>query len=247
MACAAAVMLLVTGCGHDGAWPSESVSVSPGTSADQMVALWRLDGGFVPPGTRAIRSANLAVFADGRAIADANRVIRLSSTEMTELLTALTRDLADQPPTAIPRRGSPWVSDTPDVVLGVIKDSALKTVKVPVMDAIPSRSYDVKLVDARDRMGKIAERALSGGAIYTADRIRVVAEKVASDSSPVRPWPSGIPVPDFPSSGVGTEALSGDNARTAMRVLPRDTVHFTEPSGARVAVSWRYLLPDESS
>jgi hypothetical protein len=218
-----------------------------------MVALWRLDGGFVRASTTAIRPVRLAVFADGRAIADATRVIRLSSTEMTELLTALTQDLGNQPPTATPSSGSPAVADAPDAVLGVIKDSALKTVRVPAMDVLaPSHSYDARLVDARDRMAKVAERAVAGGTDYTADRIRVVAEQATSEAGKPRPWPSGVPVPTV-TSGVGAEVLSGDSARNAARVLPRDTAQpgnrqaFKGPSGTPIAVSWRYLLPGESS
>jgi len=55
------------------------------------------------------------------------------------------------------------------------------------------------------------------------------------------------------TSGVGAEVLSGDSARNAARVLPRDTAQlgnwqvFKGPSGTRIAVSWRYLLPGETS
>src|SRR6266540_1122685 len=110
-------------------------------------------------------------------------------------------------------------------------------------------------VAARDRLDRLTERVLHDGRPYTADRIRLVAEERTDPeaAATAQPWPAAVAVPPVVDSqlGVRTADLADAAAAAAAQALP----HHGQQGGAwqvrrtsdgkLLAVSWRYLLPDE--
>src|SRR6266542_2107116 len=117
-----AVLLVasVAGCARTGGETTGEGSTSPVVflpGPAQLVAALRFDGGFVPPGWLAIRAPRLAVYSDGRAVADADRALTLTSQELSDLVGMLRSDLAGQPATASPRADGQAVADAATTVL----------------------------------------------------------------------------------------------------------------------------------
>ncbi|MEU7829954.1 MULTISPECIES: hypothetical protein [unclassified Nonomuraea] len=212
--------------------------------------MWRLEGGFLPPGLLAIRPPRVVVYADGWAIVDAARTLRLAKADLNKLLAALDRDLSGQPATATPRPGAPVVMDAPTTVLGVRTAGGKREVRIPALD-VTRGSYAKALYDARDRFDRLARRITAKGQNYVSRRVRLVAEQTTLRGGKARPWPRGVPEPRAAGSPVRTRDLSGKAAMAAIRLIPRDADQrggwrvFRARSGASLAVSWRYLLPDE--
>jgi hypothetical protein len=259
LAAGALIPLLATGCGRTGSLQASSgrsadrlVTTVSGPTAQRPVAELSLEGGFLRPGLVALRPPRLAVYGDGTAITDAEHQVRLTLSEVNGLVAALSRDLAGQPPTASPRPGTPEVMDAPTVVFSVSNGGRTQTVKAPAMEALQSgQAYAPALQDAYDRLVRLADRARKQGTPYTSARIRLVAERGASDGR-VRQWPRGVPVPDSGRpSGAAAKDLSGMTAQQVIRVVPRDESQrgawavFRSPAGAPLSMSWRFLLPGE--
>ena len=247
---------LVAGCarspsGGDG---GDGGVVLPTGGAAVSVAAWRLEGGFVPAGMRAISAPRLVVYSDGRAVADAERMLTLTVRETGELVGALRHDLAGLPATATPRPGGPQVADAATSVLEVRgADGRLQSVQAYALEIV--QGYPRSIYAARDRLAPLAERVARDGVPYTSDRIRLVAERreEAGAGSTVAPWPAGVPVPSTVDgqSGVRVLDLAGVQSEAAALALPRDLVQpgtwplRRTPDGGLLAVSWRYLLPGE--
>ncbi|MEZ0075362.1 hypothetical protein [Planotetraspora sp. GP83] len=247
-----AVLLLGTACGRADD-TAQATAASPVVDDDQPVALWQMEDGFVTPGWLAIRPPHVVVYADGQVVVDAARQLRLSPSEVGDVVSALDHDLAGQPPTATPHPGAPAVADAPTTMLGVRAGGGkMREVRVPALDEIGG-AYDKPLYDARDRLARLAERVTAEGQDYTADRVRLVGEDATGHTGKVRDWPKDVPVPpqSDPQSPVRTQDLSGQAANAVIRLVPHDRAQpgswpvFADTSGARLALSWRYLLPHE--
>ncbi|WP_327582306.1 hypothetical protein OHA25_41130 [Nonomuraea sp. NBC_00507] len=246
-----AVVLMSAACGQDGNPAASGPPATVEPDGDRPVAVWRLEGGFLPPGLLAIRPPRVVVYGDGRAIVDAARTVRLSEAELSDLVSALDRDLSGQPATATPRPGTPVVMDAPTTVLGVrTAGGSLREVRIPALDE-SGDGYAGPLLNARARLDRLAQRAAAEGRGYSSDRVRLVAEEAEARDGKVRPWPEGVPEPPDAGSPVRTRDLSGNAAQSAIQLIPADSGQrggwpvFRAPSGAMLALSWRYLLPDE--
>ncbi|MBO3749656.1 hypothetical protein J5X84_26555 [Streptosporangiaceae bacterium NEAU-GS5] len=221
------------------------------TSDGRPVAVWRLDGGFTPPGVQAIRPPRVVVYGDGQVIADAAHTLQLSPAEFADLMAALGKDLAGQPATVTPSPGTPAVADAPTTVLGVrAGDGPIHEVSIGALDQTMG-GYSAEILDARDRMGRLADRVTAEGQAYTSPRVRLVAEDVPGAEGTIHPWPEGVPEPPATSAPVRVSDLSDAAAETVARMVPRDPEQpfswptFRAPSGASLNVSWRYLMPGE--
>ncbi len=254
-----AVLLVasVAGCARTGGETTGEGSTSPVVflpGPAQLVAALRFDGGFVPPGWLAIRAPRLAVYSDGRAVADADRALTLTSQELSDLVGMLRSDLAGQPATASPRADGQAVADAATTVLVVrTADGRLRSVSAYALEIL--KGYPERLYAARDRLDRLTERVLHDGRPYTADRIRLVAEERTDPeaAATAQPWPAAVAVPPVVDSqlGVRTADLADAAAAAAAQALP----HHGQQGGAwqvrrtsdgkLLAVSWRYLLPDE--
>ncbi|MFI7131459.1 hypothetical protein ACIBQ1_37680 [Nonomuraea sp. NPDC050153] len=188
----------------------------------------------------------LAVYADGRAIANAAHELRLSPAEVKTLVEALNHDLAGQPATASPRPGTPRIYDAPATVLGVHSGSGMREVHVPSMEQAAA-GYDAELVTARDRLARLADRVTTQGGNYSTDRVRLSAEQVTVPATPAKRLPGGVPLPPETQARSGSKDYKGNKARTITRLIPGDgSWHvYRTSTGEHIALSWRYLLPHE--
>jgi hypothetical protein len=188
----------------------------------------------------------LAVYADGRAIADAAHELRLPPAEVKTLVEALNHDLAGQPATASPRPGSPRIYDVPTTVLGVDNGSGMREVHVPSLEHAAA-SYDAALVTARDRLARLADRVTAQGGNYSTDRVRLSTEQVAVPATPAKPLPGGVSLPAETQARSGSKDYKGNKAHTIARLIPGDgSWHvYRMSTGEHIALSWRYLLPHE--
>ena len=198
------------------------------------------------PGLAAVRPPMLAVYADGRAIADAAHELRLPPAEVKTLVEALNHDLAGQPATASPRPGSPRIYDVPTTVLGVDNGSGMREVHVPSLEHAAA-SYDAALVTARDRLARLADRVTAQGGNYSTDRVRLSTEQVAVPATPAKPLPGGVSLPAETQARSGSKDYKGNKAHTIARLIPGDgSWHvYRMSTGEHIALSWRYLLPHE--
>jgi hypothetical protein len=223
-------------------------SGGPG-SADptRAVVLWRLTGGFVGPGIDGIRPPRLAVYPDGRAIADAAYTGQITPAELADLVTHLTKDLRD-PAAASPRAGAPNVPDAPDTVMTVRSAAGEFTLTVVALEELrDEHAYGDAVNDAGDRLHAVHKRVVDGGRKYTADRVRVVALGVepGSQTGTVRPWPAAVPVPPGDGANTRSESLSGAAAHSATMLLDPQWRPYRTTGGLVLSATWRYLLPDE--
>jgi hypothetical protein len=135
LACAVTVLLLAE-CGDSGSTSGSS------TNSTGPVATWRLEGGLLAPGLPQLIPPRLAVYGDGRAIADAAYVIRLRPSEVNRLVTALTQDLKAIPPSPSPPS---TVMDAPVTVMtaGRLHVQALG---IDAMRGYPTRSNTAQTI-----------------------------------------------------------------------------------------------------
>jgi hypothetical protein len=237
------VVVAASGCARAG----EAPAVLPTDTV--LVAQWHRAGGFVPATVYYIDAPDLAVYSDGRAVAGADRELTLPADEVRALLTDLRTDLRGLNGT-VTREGDLRVADAPTTEITVLTSTGERQIVAAEALGI-GQGYPDRLVAAEKRLSTLAARVTDGGAPFTSDRIRLVAEVSAGEASP-RPWPAGVPVPPT-SSGVGRTAdLGGDEAAAVVRELP--TAHWpgagpgvalVTPDGTAVRVTWRYLLPSE--
>jgi hypothetical protein len=188
----------------------------------------------------------LAVYADGRAIADAAQELRLPPAEVEALVEALERDLAGQPATASPQPGSPRIYDMPTTVLGVDSGGGMREVHVPHLEH-GAANYDAALITARDRLAHLANRVAAQGRNYSTDRVRLSAEQITVSATTAKPLPGGVPLPPETQAHSGSKDYKGNKAHTIARLIPGDgSWHvYRMSTGEHIALSWRYLLPHE--
>lgn len=206
------------------------------------MAEWLRVGGLMAPGLGAVRPPTLVVYADGRVIAEAAFELRVPRAEIKRLVKALDHDLARQPATASARPGSQVVMDAPTTILGVNSGDGMREVRVPYFEEAMD-DYDAALVDARDRLSRLAARVASHGRDYSTDRVRLFAQPFTSSATDAAPWPEGVPL----QAGSGSKAYKGSKALAITRLIPRDGPWhlYRTSSGEQIALWWRYLLPHE--
>jgi hypothetical protein len=203
-------------------------------------------GGFVPIGYNEITPPRLAVYADGTAIADAARQLSLTSAETTDLVRGLRRDLSGLPASPKPL-GKNAVADAATTTLTVLGADG-KTISVSAY-ALGILHYDAALTAADERIDKLSKRVAEQGKPYVSARIRLVAVPQQGTGTSPR-WPDTVPIPSKKDGRmVLVSDLADSVAQAAIAAFPEkfngpwDT--FTTPGGDTLAVSWRYLLPDE--
>lgn len=217
------------------------------TGEAQLVASSGQVDGFVPPAWRFIEAARVAVYSDGSAIADAEHRLALTPAEVRDLVAALRRDLAGLGPTVKSAEGD-RVADASTTVLRVLDaDGHVRSVSAYALDIVGG--YPRGLLNARDRLQRLAERVAHEGGPYTADRVRLVAEE-RTDAGATGTWPDGVSVPPANDFGVRVADLSGAPAAAIVGALPGVNPTSAWPvlrtsDGLSLAVVWRYLLPDE--
>ncbi len=223
----------------------------PLPSGSELVVQWHRFGGFTAAGTRLIDPPRLAVYADGRAIADASKVLTLSRDEVGRLLNEIGADLAGLP-AVVTADTDEQVMDAPSTEITVrTADGSPQVVRAEALGIL--RGYPGRLVAAQDRLSELAERVGQEGTPYTADRVRLVTDPRDGDAGPAQPWPAEIPVPAPSGAGgvSGMANLDGAAAAAVQRQLgpARYDAHAWQlvrlDDGKLVAVSWRFLLPHE--
>ena len=246
---AVALVVVVSGCatsGGPGTGPDESV-VLPTGPAQEMAALRQI-GGFVPPGWTFIEAPPVVVYSDGRAVADAHRVLTLSLPEVSALVRDLRRDLRGLGPTATSSE-SEFVADAPCTVLEVRSPAGgVQSVSAYALGIVDG--YPETLVAARDRLAALAERITQQGTVFTGPRVRLVADE-RTEGTVVMDWPAAVPVPPKNTAGVRVADLDGAAASALVNAIPPvqelngPWPVLRLPDGSLVGVAWRYLLPDE--
>jgi len=234
-----------------------SISASPTTVAPTdlpaaaVLVEAKLVGGFIMPGLRAIRAPRLVVYGDGRAVADASRVLTLAAGDVQALMTVLDRDVAGIPSTVRPR-GGVAVMDAPTSVLTVrAADGAPRRVSAAGLAELAG-AYPAELTQAWSRITVLAQRVITTGSDYRADRVRLVGALAAEPTGAVRVWPAGVSVPPSAAQdGSMVLDVTGPTAAAVVRQVPRDAAAsgrwplYRTPQGKVVALAWRYLLPHE--
>jgi len=245
-AVAGTAVALLAGCEPAPRRPGPTAS-PPSAAPSRRVAGWLSTGGFTPPGEVQARPPVLAVYDDGRVIADARYEGRLSPAELSELVRRVAVDLGT-PAVATPTgQRAIRVADAPTTTLTVRSGGVGATVSVDALDEVRDQGgYPAPLYDARDRLDAVRGRVVAGGGRYTGDRVRLVVVPGAEPGSPTTPWPARVPLPVGETSGAPMTAdLSGDAARTAAAQLTVEWRAYRTASGEPVRAAWRYLLPDE--
>lgn len=243
----AVALALVAGCASAGTGVSPDDLVVLPSGSPQVMAASRTVGGFVPPGWTFIEAPRVVVYSDGRAIADARRMLVLSPTEVADLVRALRLDLRGFGPTATTPEGQ-FVADAPSTVLQVRTATGLQSVEAYALGIV--EGYPHRLVAAQDRLETLAQRVVGGGGPYRADRVRLVAEE-RFEADRVRDWPAEVPLPTVNAMGVRVADLGGVTAIALVGAIPQVGEEsgvwpvLRLPDGSLVGVAWRYLLPDE--
>ncbi|WP_219464221.1 hypothetical protein [Nonomuraea rhizosphaerae] len=122
----------------------------------------------------------------------------------------------------------------------------MREVYVPYMES--SRGgYDAALTDARDRLARLADRVTARGRDYSADRVRLYAQRLGDDGPDAKPFPEGVPLPPETQPRSGNKDYKGNRALTITRLVPGGGPWhlYSTPSHQRIALWWRYLLPHE--
>jgi hypothetical protein len=242
------MILAAAGCGTARPGTSPVALPSGGTGP---VAYWRRRGAMMAPRLDNMRPFLLVVYPDGQAISNVSHTLSLTRADLDDLVTRLAGDLSGQPATANPRGGS-RVMDAGITIFGVRTTAGEQTVSADGLDELrDARAYPAALYAARDLLGSLADRVTQQGRPYTADRIRLFAGPTGGpgESNTTGGWPSGVPVPTITDRyGVRHVDLAGTPAATVTGSVPPEEFNWStlrSPTGEILAVSWRFLLPDE--
>jgi len=214
------------------------------------VVEWEWVGGFVGPGVATARAPRLVAYADGLAIADAGRQLRLDRRSLTELRRQMAAVLAD-PASTRRRPGAPVIADAPAARFAVHAANGRHfTAAVDGLEeSRPQHAYPQRLYALSDRLSKVRLRVTSRGAPFEPAAVRLVAVvDSAPGSSGAARWPRGIPVPAIAHDAyIGQVDLRGPAARTVKRSIPRRSPwpEYRTADGRVLRVSWRFLLPHE--
>jgi hypothetical protein len=248
---ALAAVLLVAGCADRPAptGPVVIPTVSGQPAATTTVAEWVESGGFSAPGSQLIRPPMLVVYADGTAIADADRTLALTSDELGDLVGGLRQDLAGLGEHATSRDGE-LVMDASTTVLRVrLADGGVQSVSAYALFVDEDFGFAQRLVAAKKLMTQVRQRVTDQGTPYASDQVRLVAERIDNGASPLGDWPASVPVPVSASPGV--YVIERTDAGPVVAQWPSEhTSSFGGsplrlPDGTVVRVMWRYLLPSE--
>jgi hypothetical protein len=189
----------------------------------------------------------LVVYANGLTIADVSRTLRITTTQVRELVARLAGDLLGLPATVAPR-GNTRVMDAGATVIGIRTTAGRQAVSADALSELHD-AYPAGLYDAQDLLSSRADTVMRQGADYTADRIRLFAQPAGQDGGTAGVWPHGMAVPQTEDRyGVQYVDLAGPSAATvigAVRADPINWVALRSPSGEVLRLSWRYLLPHE--
>ncbi|GAA3254774.1 hypothetical protein GCM10020216_090760 [Nonomuraea helvata] len=213
----------------------------------QVVAMLRDSGGYIRPGFKAIDPPEIIVYGNGLAVADADRRLRLTSADVSALVRSLRKDLDDQPRTPTP--SGPRVYDATTTTLGVwTGGSTLRTVSAYAL-GFGGKRYPDALYRAQRTLTTLADRVRREGSAYSADRVRLVAER-SSERKADAPWPSSIRQPAKGEPDVLVRKLTGRQAKAAIRSVkrvkgPGGWPLYRDGHGQVYAVTWRFLLPSE--
>jgi hypothetical protein len=258
---AGVALAVASGCGQGTPTPDASTphpttsavtpTVAPPRTSDpgKVVARLSQDGGFVPLGWSLVQAPQVVVYSDGRAVANATRVLTLGSAELNELLGRLRTDLDGFGPTVTPT-GKQYVADASTTHVDVLdSDGRTHSVSAYALDLIPS--YPAALVEANTRLRRLADRVTHDGVAYRAARIRLVAEQRGdTPAGQVRAWPAGVPVPSAVNPA-RAEDLDPAASAAMIAVVPvglpdgQGWPVLRTSDGTLLGVAWRYLLPDE--
>jgi hypothetical protein len=213
------------------------------------VVSWELSGGFMGPGFASLRPATLVIYPDGRAIADASRLLRLSDPELAKLVRKSVAVLRN-PANGRRRPGAPVIADVPDTRFQArdgLHRYAIQAQGLPETRA--SHAYPQPLYGLLDRLTPVRDKALSSGTAYRGDGVRLVVVS-ATGTTGASPWPTGVPVPaTSPDRVDAVRDLTGKPAHIVARVIPHrntwDWQIYRTPDGRVLRAAWRYLLPHE--
>ena len=248
-------LIVLSGCAKSGPGPGsgpggEPPLTWPSTGAPQLVASYKVGGGFVPYGWHLMEGPRVVVYSDGLAIADSTKSLVLAANELSDLVLALRGELAGFGPTATAGAEN-QIADAPTATLRVQGENGTLT-SVTAYALSETTGYSPRLVAAKDRLDALARRVLADGAAYRGERVRLVAQKVDTTDATVIAWPDGVALP--PTVGEGDDLhqadLTGAEAQTVATKVP-DTWRagawpvLRTTDGTLYGVAWRYLVPDE--
>jgi hypothetical protein len=222
----------------------------PSTGAPQLVASYKVGGGFVPQGWHLMEGPRVVVYSDGLAIADATKSLILDARELSDLVLALRGELAGLGPTAT-AGAEHQIADAPTYTLKVQGENGTLT-SVAAYALSEATGYPPRLVAAKDRLETLAQRVLADGAAYKSEKVRLVAQEMDTTDATVSAWPDGVPVPPPFGEGSGLRMgdLTGAEAEAVATTVP-DTWRtgpwpvLKTDDGRLYGVAWRYVIPDE--
>ena len=209
-------------------------------------------GGFVAYGYFVMEGPSLVVYSDGRAVGEAQKVLTLDQTELSQLVGGVRRDLAGLPE-KVDVDAEHVIADAGTTTFEVLQPEGLQHVSAYALSDM--QGYPAKLIELRDRLEALTQRVLAEGQPYTSDRIRVVVEpRDDAGTGTYLPWPAAVPLPPPSAVGNGTRVadLTGAPAQAVAAGLPADWRSgpwplLRLPDGSVAGVAWRYLTPEEPS
>ena len=224
---------------------------------------WDRFGGFVAPGTNPLAAPRLVLYADGTAIADATRFLRLGARTRAEIRHRAV-DVLSHKANLRRRPGVPVIVDAPQTRF---EASGPHKRYSGVVDALEEyrghRAYPKPLYDLLDDAAKLRDRVLTSGKLFRPAAVRLVVVLLDPPIGPsgpaaapsdlngsVKTWPAGVAVPAVDAnSRTGQADLRGDAARRVVDGIgtPASGVWqtFRTAKGTLLQAAWRYLLPHE--
>jgi hypothetical protein len=243
----AALIVAVAG---TGALVAPRAEAAPGAHLIAPAVSWELSGGFIGPGFASLRPATLVIYPDGRAIADASVLMRLSPAEVTALTKKAVTVLRNRA-NGHRRPGAPVVADVPDTRFEARDGSHTYALQAQgLQETRDSHAYPQPVYGLLDRLTKVRDKALHAGLPYHGPGVRLVVVS-ATGTTGGTAWPAGVPVPTTSPDRVDSVLdLTGAAARTAARVIPHrnawDWQIYRTRDGRILRAAWRYLLPHET-
>jgi hypothetical protein len=211
---------------------------------------WDLTGGFVGPGFDLLRPPVLVIYPGGLAIADAARRLRLDRPEQ-EYAAGHALTVLRNPANGHRRPGAPVIADVPATVFQARGATGHRySIRADgLAESRGSHAYPAPLYSLLDHLSSLRDRILKSGQQYRGSGVRLVAVPAPGATGAVR-WPTGVPVPTLPDTGVsGYRDLGGTAARAVLDSMPRrdpwQWAVYRLPDGRLLRATWRYLLPHE--
>jgi hypothetical protein len=270
----AAALLGLAACGERGAGgsPSPATSSAEPAATDGLVLRVETTGGFVSPSATVGRVPLVSIYADGRVIAEGPVAAiypgpALPNLQEQRLDPTAVQDLVDQAMTAgvadTSDLGTPPIADATSTRITVV--TASHTYVREAYALTETRSDNTGLTGAqqaaRTKLGSLVD-TLSGQTEAGSDSVPYRPEAVAALAAPWSDPQDGLTQPDIawpgpalPGEPVGglpdltCVTATGDQAQSLLAAaVPANTATpWVTSDGARWTVSFRPLLPDESS